>query len=160
MKKTSQILSSSIAGIDSAITVLNRKLWTIPNRMPDLTSTRGQSPVGRDRAEEFVTVQHSVSPVQDMAMTNRGLVAAHEHGPGSDWAFRAARISMAPARKAYGSSLTGMIIDAEVHQVPGTIRASNGRRTFSPTRKLVPTACVPENAPSGIPGSNLNEVTQ
>ena len=160
MKKWSPILSSSIARIDSAIAVLNRRLWTIPNRMPDLTSTRDQSPVGRDRAEEFLTVLHSISAVQDMSMTSRGLVAAHEHGPGSDRAFRAVRVLIAPARKAYGSSLTGMIIDAEVHQVPGTVRASNGRRTFPPTRKLVPAACVPENAPSGIHGSNLNEVTQ
>ncbi len=154
----SPIRSSSIARIDSAVTVLNRKLWTIPDRMPDQKSTRNQSPVGRDRAEEFLTVYHSVSAVLDMAMTNRGLVAAHEHVPGPDRAFRVARISMAHARTAHGSSLTGMIIDAEVHQVPGNVRASNGRRTFSPTRKLVPAACVPENPPSGIPGSNLNEV--
>lgn len=109
MKKMSPIRSSSIARIDSAVTVLNRNMWTIPNRMPDQKSMRDQSPVGRDRAEEFLTVYHSVSAVLNMAMTNRGLVAAHEHVPGLDRAFRVARTSMAHARTACGSSLTGMI---------------------------------------------------
>lgn len=119
--------------------------------MPDLTSTR---------AKEFLTAHRSVTTVQDMAMTNRGLAAAHEHVPGSDQAFPDDRNSMAPARKAYGSGLLELIIDAEVHQVPETVRYSNGRRTFSTTRNLVPVACVPENPPSGISGSNLNEVAQ
>lgn len=126
--------------------------------MPDPASTRDRTQVGRGPVEEVLAVSRNAPPVRRRPVNIGGSSAAHVHVPGPDQAFRVARKSMAPARKACGSSLPDPVIDAEVHRVPGIVRASKGGRAHSPTRKFVPADCVPGTPPSGIPGPSLNEV--